>query len=231
MKILLVEDEETLAKFVSKALEAASMNVDAANDGFAGKSLAMINKYDVIILDVILPKITGLELCRELRSKNIKTPILMLTALGSLEDKLQGFEQGADDYLVKPFEIKELIARIHALHKRNDQLKREGDKLEISDLSMDLSKNVVTRNNAQIVLTAKEFNLLEFFMRNPGRIISRSEIAEEVWNTKFDTGTNVIDVYMNFLRKKIDKQSEKKLFHTVVGMGYILQENYNEDQN
>ena len=225
MHILLVEDEEKLAGFISHALEESSIRVDVTTDGFKGKSLALINRYDVIILDVILPKINGIELCRELRQKNIKTPIMLLTALGSLEDKLNGFESGADDYLVKPFEIKELIARIHALYKRNEN-KKHGEKLSI----LDLDKMIVTRNKQPITLTAKEFSLLEYFLLNQGRVISRKEISEEVWGTSFDSGTNVIDVYVNFLRKKIDKNFAPKLFHTVVGMGYILQDNY-ENQN
>ncbi|MCU0431622.1 MAG: response regulator transcription factor [Cytophagaceae bacterium] len=225
MQVLLIEDEKKLASLIVRALEDQGWKVDVAEDGFIGKSLALVNKYDVLVVDVILPKVNGIQICQELRSKQIKTPILILSALGSLDDKLLGFDHGADDYLVKPFEIKELLARLKALHKRSE-VKKSGEKLQVENLVMDLEKKMVTRDGQIIILTAKEFNLLEYFVRNHGRVISRKEISEEVWGTSIDSGTNVIDVYMNFLRKKIDKNFHPKLFHTVVGMGYILQENY-----
>jgi DNA-binding response OmpR family regulator len=225
MQVLLIEDEKKLASLIVRALEEHGWYVDIAEDGFVGKSLALVNKYDVLVVDVVLPKVNGIQICQELRNKQIKTPILILSALGSLDDKLLGFDHGADDYLVKPFEIKELIARLKALQKRNES-KKSGEKLQVENLVIDLEKKMVTRDGLIIILTAKEFNLLEFFVRNHGRVISRKEISEEVWGTSIDSGTNVIDVYMNFLRKKVDKNFQPKLFHTVVGMGYILQENY-----
>jgi two-component system copper resistance phosphate regulon response regulator CusR len=224
MKILLVEDEAKLATYIKKGLEEKTNFVDLAYDGFMGKKLAMANKYDVIILDVILPHLNGTELCKVLRERKIKTPVLMLTALGTIDDKLVGFESGADDYLVKPFELRELIARIYALHKRRLDISSGGTILSILDLEMNLDEKSVRRNGKLIELTAKEFFLLEYFLRNKGKVISRDDIAEKVWDINFDTGTNVIDVYVNFLRKKIDKDYSVKLIHTVIGMGYVLKD-------
>lgn len=230
MKILLVEDEAKLATYIKKGLEEKNNQVDLAYDGFMGKKLAVVNPYDVIILDVILPQTNGLDLCRELRQKGLKTPVLILTALGTIDDKVAGFESGADDYLVKPFELRELIARINALHKRSVDISASGNILSIADLEMNLDEKSVRRDGKLIELTAKEFSLLEFFLRNKGKVISRAGIAEKVWDVNFDTGTNVIDVYVNFLRKKIDKGFPVKLIHTVIGMGYILKEEGNENK-
>jgi DNA-binding response OmpR family regulator len=205
--------------------------VELAPDGLIGKRLALTNSYDVIILDVILPFfLNGFELCKELRSKQVKKPVLMLTALGTIDDKISGFEAGADDYLVKPFEIRELIARINSLYKRSMDLSTSGNVLSIADLEMRLDEKIVVRGGRQIDLTAKEFFLLEYLLRNKGKVISRAEIANNVWDVNFDSGTNVIDVYVNFLRKKIDKGYEIKLIHTVIGMGYILKEEKNENK-
>jgi len=224
MKVLIVEDEPKLAGFIKKGLEEQAWEVDVAFDGQMGSSLALSNPYDVIVLDVNLPKINGFELAALLRRENILTPILMLTALGTLNDKLAGFESGADDYLVKPFEFQELIVRLRALQKRNSENRPTSNVLKIADLELDLNERIARREGHRIELTAKEFGLLEYFMRNRGRVVSRVDIAEKVWDIHFDTGTNTIDVYVNFLRKKIDREFEHKLIHTVVGMGYILKE-------
>jgi len=224
MKVLIVEDEPKLAGFVKKGLEEQAWEVDVAYDGQMGSSLALSNPYDVIILDVNLPKINGFQLAAILRNENIKTPILMLTALGTLGDKLAGFDAGADDYLVKPFEFQELIVRLRALQKCSSESGTVSNLLKIADLELDLNERIARRGGHRIELTAKEFGLLEYFMRNRGRVVSRVDIAEKVWDIHFDTGTNTIDVYVNFLRKKIDRDFPQKLIHTVVGMGYIMKD-------
>lgn len=224
MKVLIVEDEPKLAGFVKKGLEEQAWEVDVAYDGQIGISLALSTLYDVIVLDVNLPKINGFELAALLRREDVRTPILMLTALGTLNDKLAGFDAGADDYLVKPFEFQELIVRLRALQKRNIERGQTTNVLKVADLELDLNERVARRLGHRIDLTAKEFGLLEYFMRNRGRVVSRVDIAEKVWDIHFDTGTNTIDVYVNFLRKKIDRDFPQKLIHTVVGMGYIMKE-------
>jgi len=225
MKILVVEDEPKLASFVKKGLEEQSFEVDVAYDGQIGRNMALASTYDVIVLDVNLPKMNGFDLAQSLRAEQIKTPILMLTAMGSVDDKVAGFEAGADDYLVKPFEFRELLARIRVLSKRNTEAGgTQPNLLKVADLELDLNEKVARRANKRIELTAKEFGLLEYLMRNRGRVVSRVDIAEKVWDIHFDTGTNVIDVYVNFLRKKIDKDYPVKLIHTVIGMGYMLKE-------
>jgi two-component system copper resistance phosphate regulon response regulator CusR len=224
MKVLIVEDEPKLAGFIKKGLEEQAWEVDVAYDGQMGSSLALSNPYDVIILDVNLPKVNGFQLATLLRNENIRTPILMLTALGTLGDKLAGFDAGADDYLVKPFEFQELIVRLRALQKRSSESGSVSNLLKIADLELDLNERVARRDGHRIELTAKEFGLLEYFMRNRGRVVSRVDIAEKVWDIHFDTGTNTIDVYVNFLRKKIDRDFPQKLIHTVVGMGYIMKD-------
>ena len=224
MKILLVEDEPKVAAFIKKGLEEQSYDVDQAFDGFFGRKLALENEYDLIILDVILPHLSGLEVCREIRKHNTTVSILMLTALGATDDKILGLDSGADDYLVKPFEFKELLARIRALTRRANDAP-SGEILKMADLEMDLVKKTVTRAGQPINLTAREFALLQYLMRNRERVVSRVDIIEQVWETSFDTGSNVIDVYINFLRKKIDKDYSPKLIHTLVGMGYVMKEN------
>jgi DNA-binding response OmpR family regulator len=224
MKVLIVEDEPKLAGFVKKGLEEQAWEVDVAYDGQIGVSLALSTLYDVIVLDVNLPKMNGFELAALLRREDVRTPILMLTALGTLNDKLAGFDAGADDYLVKPFEFQELIVRLRALQKRNVERGQTTNVLKVADLELDLNERVARRSGHRIDLTAKEFGLLEYFMRNRGRVVSRVDIAEKVWDIHFDTGTNTIDVYVNFLRKKIDRDFSQKLIHTVVGMGYIMKE-------
>lgn len=224
MKILIVEDEPKVAAFIQIGLEENNYTAKIASDGEEGKKFALNQIFDLIILDVNLPKINGIELCKILRENNIKTPILMLTALGSTDDKVSGFESGADDYLVKPFEFRELLARVKALIKRSSPLNDETI-LKIEDLELNTESKIVKRANKKIDLTAKEFSLLEYLLKNKDRVVSRKEIADKVWDIHFDTGTNVIDVYVNFLRKKIDKDFDKKIIQTQVGMGYVIREN------
>lgn len=222
MKILIVEDEVKVAEFLKKGLEEQGYQTDVAYDGQMGEKLAVRNQYDILLLDVILPLFNGYELCKRIREKKPHVPILMLTALGTTEDKLSGFDSGADDYLVKPFEFKELLARIRALVKRSTGVVLTSTLIKVADLELDLDKKTARRGNTNIELTAKEFALLEFLMKNRGRVVSRTDIAEKVWDITFDTGTNVVDVYINILRKKLDKDFPQKLIHTRVGMGYML---------
>lgn len=224
MKILVVEDEPKLASFVKKGLEEQSCEVDVAFDGQIGRTMALNNSYDVIVMDINLPKMNGFDVVQSIRQEKNRTPVLMLTAMGSVDNKLTGFEAGADDYLVKPFEFRELMARLRALTKRSSEAGMQANVLKVADLELDLNEKIARRSDKRIELTAKEFGLLEFLMRNRGRVVSRIDIAEKVWDIHFDTGTNVIDVYVNFLRKKIDKDFPKKLIHTVIGMGYMLKE-------
>lgn len=226
MKILLVEDELKVAAFIKAGLETQACNVDVAYDGQIGLSMAKQTKYDVIILDINLPSMPGFTVCQRIREFDPAVPVLMLTALGSTEDKLTGFEAGADDYLVKPFEFLELLARVKALHKRGLESTRLTPVMKIADLEIDMDEATVRRSGKKIELTAKEFALLTFLMKNRGKVVSRAAIAEKVWDISFDTGTNVIDVYITFLRKKIDRDFSPKLIHTVVGMGYILKEEH-----
>jgi two-component system, OmpR family, copper resistance phosphate regulon response regulator CusR len=223
MKILLIEDEPKVSSFIKKGLEEQTYEVDQAYDGVFGIKLSLQEEYDLIILDLILPYKNGLEVCREIRMHKLSVPILMLTALGSTDDKITGLDAGADDYLTKPFEFKELLARIRALTRRTSDTV-VGEKLGISDLEMDMVTKTVTRAGKPVSLTAREFALLYYLLRNKGRVVSRVDITEQVWETSFDTGSNVIDVYINFLRKKIDKGQSGKLIHTLVGMGYVLKE-------
>jgi len=224
MRILVIEDEPKVASFLKKGLEEQSWEVDLAYDGVIGLSLASQHRYDLLLLDVNLPQMSGIEVARNIRHRGNQLPILMLTALGTTDDKLHGFENGADDYLVKPFEFKELIARIRALHKRTQETVRQATILRIADLEVNTDDKTATRAGFKVELTAKEFTLLTFLLRNKGRVVSRNEIAEKVWGMSFDTGTNVIDVYINFLRKKLDRPFDNKLIHTAVGMGYIMKE-------
>jgi two-component system copper resistance phosphate regulon response regulator CusR len=225
MRILIVEDEPKVASFIKKGLEEINYEVEVAYDGLSAETLVKSKRFDLFILDIILPGLNGLELCKKLKGINSNIPILMLTALGTTDDKITGFEAGANDYLVKPFEFRELIARVKVLLKKPEQVQEKTDTLVVGDLELDLERKVAHRGKLSIDLTAKEFSLLEYFMRNRGRVLSRIDIAEKVWDIKFDFGTNVVDVYVNFLRKKIDKGFEKKLIHTRVGFGYIFGDN------
>jgi DNA-binding response OmpR family regulator len=224
MKILIVEDEPKVASFIKKGLEENHYEAEIAYDGISADKLAHLYIYDLYILDIIIPGISGLDLCRKLKKLKPNVPVLMLSALGTTDDKLIGFDAGADDYLVKPFEFRELLARVKVLLKKAGQSTDTSNKLIVGDLELDLDKKNVSRGGTHIDLTAKEFALLEYFMRNTGRVLSRNDIAEKVWEASFDFGTNVVDVYINFLRKKIDKGFDKKLIHTRVGFGYIFGE-------
>jgi DNA-binding response OmpR family regulator len=223
MNILIIEDDQRIAELIQRGLEEQGFTTALAYDGLSGKKLVFQNSYDLIITDIILPKIDGLELCKQIRENKPNTPLIMLTALGTTDDKVDGFDAGADDYLVKPFEMRELLVRIRALLKRyNKTANISGNILKYSELVMNLHTKIVKRKGIEINLTPKEFNLLEYLLQNPERVLSRIEIAEKVWDTHFDTGTNFIDVYINYLRKKIDKDFDKKLIHTKSGMGFIL---------
>ncbi|MCF8255521.1 MAG: response regulator transcription factor [Bacteroidia bacterium] len=222
MKLLVVEDEPKVASFLKQGLEEQNNEVTVVYDGYFARKMASENAYDAIVLDVMIPYLNGLEVSRELRAEGVKTPILMLTALGSLDEKVNGLDAGADDYLVKPFEFKELLARLRALTKRYTDNLADQKILKLEDLELDLNRKVARRGGKTIDLTAKEFSLLEYLIRNKNRVISRTEILEKVWEAGFDTTTNVIDVYINFLRKKIDKDFPTKIIHTMVGMGYII---------
>lgn len=220
--ICLVEDEQKVAAFISKGLEEQGYKIHIANDGISAKALLQNNDFDLLILDVMLPDINGIELCRQIRFTNTKTPILMLTALDQIQNKVSGLKAGADDYLVKPFHFIELLARIEALLRRQKVVEVADHILAFDDLKLDTWSNVAERAGQQIALTAKEYTLLELFMSHPNKVLSREYIAEQVWKIDFDTGTNFIDVYVNYLRKKIEKGFKNKLIHTVIGMGYIL---------
>ena len=224
IKILLVEDEKKIATALKTGLEEHGFYVMLAYDGSMGEKLFNNYEFEIVILDINLPDINGYTLSKLIRHKNREIPILMLTALGSVDDKVTGFEAGADDYLVKPFAFKELLARIRSLLRRTIQGLPAGNMLQIADLEINLDSKEVLRSGRKISLTAKEFQLLEYLVRNKNKVVSRADIANKVWDIGFDTGTNVIDVYINFLRKKIDKDHPMKLIHTQVGMGYIMKE-------
>jgi two-component system copper resistance phosphate regulon response regulator CusR len=224
MKILLVEDEPPLASFVKKGFEHEGYDVTVAYDGRTGWSLYEQQPYDLVILDINLPYLNGVELCRRIRVASQRVPVLLLTALDSLDDKEAGFAAGADDYLVKPFEFRELLMRARALTQRYAVANGERRELRMADLVLDLDAKTVTRAGQRIDLTTREYSLLEHLLRNRGRVISRVDIAERVWDLDFDTTTNVIDVYVSYLRKKLDRDFSPKLIHTVVGMGYVMRE-------
>lgn len=221
--ILVIEDEKRVADLLKIGLEENGYQVMVAYDGEMGLRLFRTNTFELIISDIILPKRNGFELCQEIRKTNEQIPILMLTALGTADDKLEGFDVGADDYMVKPFDFRELLARVKALLKRRAVTNVEVVKeLAYADLTINFERQEVTRNGVLIKLSPKEYNLLVYLVENAERVVSRVEIAEKVWNTHFDTGTNFIDVYINYLRKKMDKDFEVKLIHTKPGVGFIL---------
>jgi len=224
MRILIVEDEPKVASFIKNGLGDNLYESDIAYDSVSAEKLFRQYKYDLIILDLIIPGTGGLELCKKLKSQRPNIPVLMLTALGTTEDKIEGFDAGANDYLVKPFEFRELIARVKVLLRTYDKTYESGSKLIAGDLELDLDRKTVKRGNLLIGLTSKEFSLLEYFMRNPGRVLTRNEIAEKVWDVNYDFSTNVVDVYVNFLRKKIDKGFDKKYIRTRVGFGYVFED-------
>jgi two-component system, OmpR family, copper resistance phosphate regulon response regulator CusR len=222
MKILLIEDETKTAQLIREGLELHQIEVEVAYDGLMGLTLATRNYYDLIITDLILPEMNGLSLCKKIRESGSGVPILMLTALSTSEDVVTGLDAGADDYLAKPFELSVLMARVRALTRRKTENTSTANILKIADLELNVDTKRVHRAGQEISLTAKEFNLLELFLRNQGRVISKAELAEKIWDITFDTGTNVIEVYVNFLRKKVEKGFDTKLIHTQIGLGYIL---------
>lgn len=224
MRILLVEDDKKVASFIRKGLEEEGYAVDLAAEGEAGLFMGLDRLHDLIILDVMLPKKPGFQVLRELRQAKVATPVLMLTARDTVEDKVQGLDAGADDYLTKPFVFAELLARVRALLRRRAEAR--SPRLQVADLVLDPATRSVTRGGQPITLTNREFALLEYLMRNAGRVLTRTAITEHVWDYDFDSGTNVIDVYVNYLRKKIDAGHEPKLLHTVRGAGYVLRESH-----
>lgn len=222
MRILVVEDEKKVAGFIKRGLEEEEFLVDVAHDGEEGVRMAMDVDYDLILMDVMLPKMDGLSAIKEIRARNNRTPVLCLTAKDNVDDIVAGLDSGSDDYLTKPFAFAELISRAKALIRRGSQ--DRGAELVFADLRLDPVGHKVWRGNQEIELTAKEYSLLEFFMRNPNQALTRTMIAEHVWDYTFDTFTNIIDVYVNYLRKKIDRDFDNKLIQTVRGVGYILKE-------
>ncbi len=224
IRILLVEDDPKLGKTVQEELVSNGFETDLAFDGKVAETLFNSNEYGLVLLDINLPYKNGWELCKQFRSANRNIPIIMLTALGEIQDKMDAFNAGADDYMVKPFHLNELLARVKVFIKRMQKDERADDVMTVADLSINISEKKVWRDSKEIPLTVKEFLLLELLMRNGGRVVSKAEIAEKVWNINFDTGTNTIEVYINFLRNKIDKSFSKTLIHTKPGFGYYIKE-------
>lgn len=224
MHILLIEDEPKTLAFVRKGLEENGYRVDAAADGLDGLRLAMTSPYQLIISDVVLPGMSGVNLCKQLRSMHNYTPLLMLTALGGVGHVVEGLDSGADDYLVKPFEFQELLARIRNLTRRGASTAPPAQVLALADLELNLQTRSARRGGKDIQLTAREYALLEFLLKNKERVLSRQEIVREVWGLDFDTGTNMVEVYINYLRRKIDKDFPEKLIHTQFGLGYVMKQ-------
>ena len=222
--ILIVEDDRRIAQNISRGLMEEGYQTEVAYEGYNGRDLALRKPFDLIILDINLPGLNGYEICRNVRAEKPHLPIIMLTALGEIEDKVEGLERGADDYLVKPFDFRELNARIAACFRRVDLLDKSVDDevLRIANLEINISTKQVKRDEIPINLTAREFSLLEYLVRNRGRVVSKMDLAEKVWSLNFDPGTNVVEVYINYLRKKVDRDFEPKLIHTRAGMGYLL---------
>ena len=236
MRFLLVEDEPDVASFVKRTLEEDGYEITVAMDGTMAWEYISSFSYDLFIFDVMLPGINGLELCKRCRQKELSTPILLLTALGTTDNVVMGLDSGADDYLTKPFKLAELQARIRSLTRRlqpanSPTVAKAKNTLTFADVVLNTDEKSVTRNDESIELTATEFRLLEYLFKNPKKVLSRMEILEHVWGYDFNLNTKVVDVYINYLRKKLDRDSSVKLIHTVVGMGYILKEVYNEDTN
>ena len=220
MRLLVVEDEKKVASFIKKGLQEEGYAVDLASDGKTGLTMGLDGVHDLIILDINLPRMDGLSVLQELRKRKVTTPVLLLTVRAAIEDKVIGLDTGADDYLTKPFAFQELLARVRALLRRRAEA--ESPLLQVADLTLDPATRFVSRGDEKIELTAKEFALLIYFMRNPGRVLTRTMIGEHVWDYDFDPMTNVIDVYVNYLRKKIEAGGEPKLIHTVRGVGYVM---------
>ncbi len=225
MRILVVEDQQKTSQFLKRGFGEVGYSVDIAESGSAAESYLASNEYDLVILDVMLPDQSGIDTARHIRRDGYLGPLMMLTALSTTKDKVHGLDAGADDYLTKPFSFDELLARVRALLRRNNLRAGVNSVLKYSEIEMDLVHRKVSRNGQEVNLTAKEFSLLEYFLRNPERPLGRTSIAEHVWDISFDTESNVIDVYVNLLRKKIDAGFSKKLIQTVVGVGYVLKDN------
>ena len=222
MRVLVVEDEPTIANFIRQGLTEAGFAVDVARDGEEGRYYAHAAEYDVLVLDIMLPKVNGLDLLRRLRDEGWKTPTLMLTARDTVENRVEGLDAGADDYLVKPFAFPELLARVRALLRRPPM--QSGTVMQIGDLRMDTARHLVERNGRSIELSPREFAILEYLMRHPNQVLSRTQIGEHVWNFDFYNESNVVDVYIGYLRRKLDKDSSDSLIHTVRGVGYRISE-------
>ena len=222
MKILVVEDEKKVASFIKRGLEEEGFTVELAKDGEEGLKLINDETFDLILMDLMLPKMDGLEVIREMRTQGVRSPVLCLTAKDKVDDIVSGLDSGSDDYLTKPFAFVELIARVRALIRRGSS--ERGAELTFADLRIDPVSHKVWRSDTEIDLTSKEYSLLEYMMQHPNETLTRSMIAEHVWDYTFDSFTNIIDVYVNYLRKKIDRDFEKKLIHTVRGIGYVLRE-------
>jgi two-component system, OmpR family, copper resistance phosphate regulon response regulator CusR len=222
MKVLLIEDEPNVAGLINKGLTENGYSITVAPDGYMGLELALQHAFDVIILDIMIPGINGMQLCKEIRNNKVITPVLFLTALGTTENIVAGLNAGGDDYLVKPFKFAELEARLRSLNRRKQLSIREDDVHYIGDLVIDFNAKIITARQQPVILTSTEFRLLEYFVRNKNKVLSRIEILEHVWGIDFNMGTNVVDVYVNYLRKKIDKKADQKLIHTIIGMGYML---------
>lgn len=228
MKILLIEDTHDLISVIVRGLSDAKMEVSVAIDGLTGLEMAVNHDFDLVILDIMLPGLNGVQVCREIRKVKLNIPILMLTALATTENIVTGLDSGADDYMVKPFKFAELEARIRTLARRSNREAMQLDILSISDLEINTSSKTASRNKTVINLTTTEYKLLEYLIKNQNKVLSRIQILENVWDIDFNMGTNVVDVYINYLRKKIDTNYPEKLIHTVFGMGYIMKtENIN----
>jgi len=232
MKLLLIEDEPSVISLIQRSLSISGHEITVAMDGRSGLEMASQHNFDMIILDLMLPVINGMEVCRKIRKSGSATPILMLTALGTTENIVSGLDAGADDYMTKPFKLAELEARIRTLTRRSKEVEKEknGSTIEIADLVLNTDTKIVQRSGHTIDLTATEFRLLEFLIINQNKVLNRMEILENVWDINFNLGTNVVDVYINYLRKKVDKNPKNKLIHTIFGMGYVMRQAY-EDPN
>ncbi|HCL06756.1 MAG TPA: DNA-binding response regulator [Chitinophagaceae bacterium] len=228
MKILLIEDEAAVISLIERGLKEKGLEVSVAMDGNTGLQMIRNHQFNLVILDIMLPGMNGIQICKEIRSMGMDVPVLMLTALGSTENIVTGLDSGADDYMVKPFKINELIARVNALGRRTFRKAQvsESHILQIANLKLDTDAKIALRDDEIISLTSTEYKLLEFFMKNQSRVLSRMEILENVWDIDFNLGTNVVDVYVNYLRKKIDKSRDTKLIHTMIGMGYMMKEGF-----
>jgi DNA-binding response OmpR family regulator len=222
VELLLIEDEPSVISLIERGLKEEGYNISIAMDGYTGLKMAGLNHYDLILLDVMLPGMNGLDVCKNIRMSNNEIPIIILTALNQTEDIVAAFERDADDYLTKPFRLEELKARINRYSRKSKTVSEQKNVLTFDDLQLDRDSKSVQRGNTPIILTATEFRLLEFLMLNRNKVLTRIDILEEVWGMDVDLSTNVVDVYVNYLRKKIDKQFARKLIHTVIGMGYVI---------